>query len=212
MKRYNEDIKEAARKLRAEGKSYPKIAKELGASDESVRFWCNPSLVEKRKDYIKQNSTHLNAYNREYYRKNRESENERSKKYFSNNRESVNKQRMKYHKARYARDINYRIMFLFRGRLRDVLKIQGSTKNKRSMDLLGCSVDFFKAYLESKFLEGMTWDNYGRGGWVMDHIIPCASFDLTIEENQKKCFHYTNIQPLWEIDNIRKGSKIINPT
>jgi HNH endonuclease. len=53
----------------------------------------------------------------------------------------------------------------------------------------------------------MSWDNYGRDGWHIDHIRPCASFDLTDPEQQRQCFHYTNLQPLWAADNIRKGAK-----
>ena len=54
----------------------------------------------------------------------------------------------------------------------------------------------------------MTWKNYGRNGWHIDHILPCSSFDLTDPEQRRKCFHYTNLQPLWEIDNIRKSDKV----
>lgn len=58
-------------------------------------------------------------------------------------------------------------------------------------------------HLQSTFQEGMNWNNYGK--WEIDHIIPCSAFDLTIEENQRKCFHYSNLQALWERDNIVKG-------
>ena len=54
----------------------------------------------------------------------------------------------------------------------------------------------------------MTWKNWGVKGWHLDHIIPCASFDLSLPEEQKKCFHYTNLQPLWAEDNLSKGSKL----
>ena len=74
------------------------------------------------------------------------------------------------------------------------------------MKLVGCGIDFLKKHLESKFENGMTWDNYGVNGWHMDHIKPCAAFDLTLDEQQKECFHYTNIQPLWAKDNVRKHS------
>ena len=77
------------------------------------------------------------------------------------------------------------------------------------MDLVGCTPEFLRSYLESLFTEGMTWDNYGPKGWHVDHILPCASFDLTKEEEQKKCFHYTNLQPLWWFDNLRKSDKIL---
>jgi predicted nucleic acid-binding Zn ribbon protein len=64
------------------------------------------------------------------------------------------------------------------------------------------------SYFESKFKEGMTWENYGWYGWHIDHIRPCSSFDLTNSEELKKCFHYTNLQPLWGMDNMSKGNKL----
>lgn len=81
------------------------------------------------------------------------------------------------------------------------------------MELLGCDIEFFKSYLQSKFLPGMTWENYGvydenRATWQLDHIIPCASFNLLEENEQRKCFHYLNYQPLWTLDNIEKSNKI----
>ena len=75
--------------------------------------------------------------------------------------------------------------------------------------LLGCTVSFFMKHIESQWKEGMTWDNYGYRGWHIDHIIPCSAFDLTKEEEQKKCFHYTNQQPLWAEENMKKGAKIL---
>ena len=75
--------------------------------------------------------------------------------------------------------------------------------------MVGLTIYNFKHYLESKFLDGMTWENHGVHGWHIDHIRPCASFDLTKEEDRKQCFHYTNLQPLWAQDNLKKSDKII---
>ena len=82
---------------------------------------------------------------------------------------------------------------------------QYTVKSDKTLELLGASVTFVKKYLESLFQPGMSWDNYGE--WHVDHIIPCASFDLNDPEQQKKCFHYTNLQPLWAADNIAKGAR-----
>ena len=90
--------------------------------------------------------------------------------------------------------------------MRDVLK--GNTKSDKTFNLIGCSFDELKNYLESKFQSGMIWDNYGYYGWHVDHKKPCSSFDLSKSEQQKECFHYTNLQPLWAKDNYNKGSKI----
>ena len=77
------------------------------------------------------------------------------------------------------------------------------------MKLVGCTLDELKNHLEKQFTKGMTWKNYNYRGWHVDHIIPCSSFDLIDPEQQKECFHYTNLQPLWGKDNIKKSNKII---
>lgn len=82
-----------------------------------------------------------------------------------------------------------------------------TTKSRRAVELLGCSVESFKLYLESKFEPGMSWQNYGVHGWHIDHIVPVSLFDLTSPDHQKVCFHFSNLQPLWALDNIRKGAK-----
>lgn len=76
------------------------------------------------------------------------------------------------------------------------------------VEIIGCTMPFLKQYLESLFTKGMTWENYGFGydKWNIDHIIPCENYDLTKIEEQKKCFNYTNLQPLWQSDNFIKGS------
>lgn len=91
--------------------------------------------------------------------------------------------------------------------------IKRENKSKHTLELIGCDIKFLKQYLESKFQEGMSWENYGGGDyskqhWHIDHIKPCGSFDLTKLEEQLKCFHYTNLQPLWWRDNMSKGNNI----
>ena len=84
--------------------------------------------------------------------------------------------------------------------------LKGQVKSKRTMELLGCTIDELWIHMESKFTEVMTKENYGK--WHVDHIMPCASFDLTDPEQQAKCFHYTNLQPLWALDNIKKSNRV----
>ncbi len=83
--------------------------------------------------------------------------------------------------------------------------LRGKRKFARTMELTGCSAEYLKKYLETKFKKGMTWENHGRKGWHIDHIKPCASFDLSNLRQQKKCFHYKNLQPLWAEENLRKN-------
>lgn len=92
-------------------------------------------------------------------------------------------------------------------RIRLYSAIKNNRKIYKTFDLLGCSIYEFKKYLEFRFTPEMTWENYGKV-WHIDHIRPCASFDLSKEENQKECFHYTNLQPLEAFKNLSKGKKL----
>lgn len=77
------------------------------------------------------------------------------------------------------------------------------------MQLVGCEIDFLKTHIESKFVDGMCWELFDK--IQIDHIKPCAKFDLTKLEEQEKCFHWTNLQPLWALDNLIKGAKYLEP-
>jgi len=94
-----------------------------------------------------------------------------------------------------------RITENLRRRTRAVL--EGINKSDSTLALIGCTSVELKKHLESQFIDGMNWDNYGD--WHIDHIRPCASFDLTSPEEQKICFNYKNLQPLWAKDNLRKA-------
>ena len=91
-------------------------------------------------------------------------------------------------------------------RMRLALKEQNLTKRNTTAELVGCSIKYLKQYLERKFKPDMTWKNHGRFGWHIDHIRACSRFDLSDLSQQKKCFNYTNLQPLWAKDNIRKSN------
>ena len=159
-------------------------------------------------------------YDKKYYQKNKKKIDERTKKWIKNNREQYNecmkksyykyrkkriKIKMEYNLKKYKTDINYNLKGRLRTRLSTALR--GNIKSKRTIELLGVPhMDFFKTWIECKFKEGMTWEN--RSLWHIDHIIPCSSFDLTKPEEQAKCFHYTNLQPLWASENLSKGNRI----
>lgn len=101
--------------------------------------------------------------------------------------------------------LDIRIKRRLSNRIRSSLNSQYIKKTNRTHELVGCSISYLKIHLENQFTTGMSWDNYGD--WHIDHIRPCCSFDLTDPEQQKQCFHYTNLQPLWWLDNIKKGGK-----
>jgi hypothetical protein len=103
-------------------------------------------------------------------------------------------------------DPNGYLTSILRQRVRGALKHYEKRRDKEhTMEYVGCSIEALRTHLENQFTEGMTWDNQGE--WHIDHIKPCASFNLDIEEERHACFHYTNLQPLWGEDNLSKSDK-----
>ncbi len=94
-----------------------------------------------------------------------------------------------------------------RRRLVEAVRQKRGHKSANTLALLGCTIPELRARLEGLFAPGMSWDNYGPRTWHIDHVKPCAKFDLTQPDQQRACFHYTNLQPLWAEDNILKGDK-----
>lgn len=124
------------------------------------------------------------------------------------NKPNILSRQKEYKNKLYATDIEFNIGHKLRSRIRDALKYNFSGKAKKSgksIDLLGCTPEFYKTYLESKFIDGMTWELFMEGEIVIDHHPrPVCSFDLTDPEQQKQCFHYTNTRPLWKLANLQK--------
>ena len=144
----------------------------------------------------------MRDYARQWYSKNFEKERERRKIYRENN-----KDRFKLYYERYeAKNPHSRFGRLLRHRVRISLKAQDLRKNEKLVKLLGASAKEVRKYIQSKFLPKMSWDNYGK--WHIDHIIPLKNFDLSKPQERYKAFHFTNLQPLLALDNLRKGSKV----
>lgn len=110
-------------------------------------------------------------------------------------------------KERAKQDVSLAIRLKLRSRFRQAVK-EGYRSGK-IIDMLGCSIQEFRAHIESKFQEGMTWSNWTQYGWHIDHIMPLSSFDLTDPNEVAKSMHYSNMQPLWWHENLSKGSKIL---
>lgn len=104
-------------------------------------------------------------------------------------------------RKKYALNPMWNLINNLRRRLRYCL--HGKRKEKNTMSLIGCSSKTLRQHIETQFMNGMTWENYGQ--WHVDHIIPCSAFDFSKPGEQEKCFHYTNLQPLWAKDNLIKG-------
>ena len=125
--------------------------------------------------------------------------------YRKTNVKRISKHYIEYEKERKKTDPTFKLLKTLRSRLSNAIKNKGGRKCNTTINLTGCDIPFLKGYLEAKFTEGMTWENHGK--WHIDHIKPCCSFNLEDEEEQKKCFHYTNLQPLWATDNLVKSGK-----
>jgi hypothetical protein len=126
------------------------------------------------------------------------------KKYRMNNPEKIREK-----ERRQALNINRRVRNSLNKRIVESLSAHRSYKTNKTVIYLGCDIPYFRKWIEFLFKEGMTWENYGQ--WHLDHVTPCASFNLTIEEEIKHCFSWKNIQPLWAKDNQSKNDKIDTP-
>ena len=158
------------------------------SSKDSLYPWCKSCV----KNYQDLNKEKIVIQRKKYKDKNKEQIKNQQKEYQRN-----------YRRNRKKIDINFKILCNLRNRLN--LAVIQNWKNGRTLELLGCSIKELKKHLQFQFTEDMTWDNYGL--WHIDHKIPCAKFDLSKESEQHKCFNYTNLQPLWAIDNFKKGQK-----
>ena len=138
-----------------------------------------------------------------YYYENCEIIKEKRKKYCKDNRVKINQ----YVSEKKLNDSTYRLCCVVRNRIRTFLKSKNITKKNKTFDIVGCSPEFLKDHLEKQFTEGMSWENHSLYGWHIDHIIPVSSAK-TEDEVYSLC-HYTNLQPLWAEDNLKKGDKIL---
>ena len=137
-------------------------------------------------------------YRREYYSAHKKQIKKQVQEWRHKNRDYENQ-----YYAKKRKDPLYKIAHNLRSRLYDFLK--GRIKHKNTQTLTGCSFKELMSHLESKFTKGMSWDNYGK--WHIDHIKPLASFDLLKPKELEKACHYSNLQPLWAKDNLKKGNK-----
>lgn len=152
-------------------------------------------ITLKNSEYVKLNKEKTTKYKRDWAKKNYDPKKRRE--FFLKNKEKINLNNRK----RYKNDVLFKLKKCLSRRLYMAVK---SNKNHSVVEYLGCDINFLKNYLESKFVTGMSWSNYGE--WHIDHIIP-----LSISNNEQdlyKLCHYTNLQPLWKLDNIRKSNKI----
>ena len=154
-----------------------------------------------RKEWRDAHPERVKQWNEKAYKKHRPKILKQKSQYAKKNRKRINK----YQREKYANDMGYRIAMCARSRMRDALK--GEVREESVMNSLGCDLEFAQAWFQVQFYDGMTFQNHGDL-WHIDHVNPCTSFDLTDNEQLKKCFHWSNLQPLLGAKNISKGDKI----
>lgn len=176
---------------------------------------CKTCLSNHRHKKYLRNKEQISNNSKKYREANKDKIKKRGELYRLKNKEKIKlnrnpitaknwrKRNPTYKTNRWKIDIQFRLKDNLRGRVYKALK--GFTKGKSTMKLVGCSIEDLKIYISTLFKPGMTWDNYGK--WHIDHIKPCSLFDFSKQEEQEKCFHYTNLQPLWASENFTKSNK-----
>ena len=202
---------------------------------ESQREWYQANrnkILEDKKKYHKENLEAIMKAKKARYQTNRDAILDKQKEYYKTRKDRIRKYqddnaeriamvgrirraaksehiadvRRKYIYKRRRENVEFRVLDACRKRLYKA--IANNRKSASTIELIGCTPAELKKHLEKQFRDGMSWDNYGE--WHIDHIIPCASFDFTKPEEQRACFHYSNLQPLWAEENLLKSDKIIN--
>ena len=190
-----------------------KISLLRKASDRAYREANKEKISLHKKAYYQANKEKINATAKAYREANKEKIRADNKVWYQKNREKRIAWALTYQNNRRKTDPTYRLIKNMRSRINGALK--GKNKSKSTMQLIGCTIDELWLHLEKQFYphpktgKPMTRENHGFGEdyWHVDHYKPCAKFDLSDPEQQKICFRYTNLQPLWQTDNFSKGAK-----
>lgn len=193
-----ESVKESQRKWREKNPDYMKKYGQLESNKEYHREYYaehKSEYIQRKQDWRKENPERETEARQIYVSKNRETLNEYHRKWKANKRETDSSFKIK---SNISRRIRYELNTLLKGK-----------KTKRTTELLGCSIEELKSYIELKFIDNMSWDNYGSI-WEIDHIIPCASWDFSKAFENKCCWNYRNLQPLIKDKNRSKGSRYTN--
>lgn len=188
-----------------EGQIYRK--KNSEKRKETLKNWYNKNPKYNKKYYIN-NIIEIKESHKNWYELNKQKHRKNNKIWEESNKEKIKEYRKNY--IKFVKEINpvKKLQINIRSRFYNILKINKIPKNNKTFDIVGCSLEYLKEHLENQFTEGMSWDNYGFYGWHIDHKIPLSSAK-TEEEIYKLC-HYTNLQPLWAEDNLKKSNKLLN--
>lgn len=153
--------------------------------------------------YNKKNKEKINIIKRRYVDNNKEKVKQSKKEWFNKNPTYQNE----WVVNKYKKDSLFRLVNIMRSRTRLFFKSKNINKRNTTFEIIGCTPEYLMDYIEKKFTDGMNWEIFGSMIHI-DHIIPLSSAK-TEEEIYKLC-HYTNLQPLWSKDNLKKGNKMIS--
>lgn len=198
----NKETGEKVKEIRKnEGERYGKLRERERKSSIVNRNKNIDKYLLREKRWRDKNKERIKLTQERFYKNHPGRMLEKRREWKRNNPEKVRKSRQIYKKK-----IQVRISASLSVRMRLALKNIGMKKTETATKILGCSKEYFLKYLENQFTEGMNWDNYGNGNdrWNIEHADPCCSFDLTKIEEQRKCFHYSNLRPMWQVDNLAK--------
>ncbi len=169
---------------------------------------CGECQLKKRRDdckkYKRNHKEAISRYNTSYKQQHKEDISEYNKKYDAANRSKIQTQRNIYQRQRRSIDPHFKMMHIMRTRMNKFMK---GKKCNTTLKLLDCSKGDFTRWIEYQFSSDMTWENHGTV-WHYDHVIPCSLFDHSIDTEQEKCYHWSNIRPMKCIDNIIKNNTI----
>lgn len=175
----------------------------------SGRQKCKKCVITCARDYAVANAGRVRAYQKKYHAENYVLNKDEilaaNKSWKSSNIERSRAYHKNYSRTQYHKNPEFKMRRNLANRLGKAL--EGKKKSSKTLELLGCSLDSLREHLEKQFQPGMTWKNHNKAGWHIDHKRPCADFDLTDPAQQRACFHFSNLQPLWAIDNFKKGAK-----
>jgi hypothetical protein len=200
IKKYNVSNKKYQEEHKEEIKINKKCYYEINRED----------FKEKSKIYYENNKNSQLKKCVEYVKKNLEKTRDYQKKYRKENWGKLSEYRRTHNREKYNNDPIYKVQRCIRHRVNEFFKSVNTKKSNKTMTIVGCTPIELKNHIEKQFKEGMSWENYGFYGWHVDHIIPMSSAK-TIEEIEKVS-HFTNLQPLWRDENLKKGNKIFTET
>lgn len=180
------------------------IEKEIVEFSDVKSSRCIKCNVTYMKEYYEKNKKRISEQKKHYRKNNSEKIKKQKKKYYLENKDKINEYKRRWESNKRKTDILFRLKQSVRHRINTIISRTNMVKSKSSFDLVGIDVLELKQYLESKFIDGMSWDNYGV--WHIDHVIPLSS--AKNEEELYKLCHYTNLQPLWGEENLKKGNKL----